>query len=359
MDIEDLDTPSLVVDLDRMRKNMERMARFTKECGVALRPHVKTHKTPEIAKMQLAAGSQGVCLQKVSEVEVFAANGITDIFLTNEVVVPDKLRRLARVAEAAHVGIAVDNIEVAKTMGKVFTEAGVEVGVYVDVDVGMHRCGVRAKEAPALAEVVSRQGGLVFKGLMGYEGNVIGAKSRKEQVRLSNAAMDSVVEAKKGVERKGIEVEEVSVGSSVSTWVNAKNPTVTEVQPGMYIFNDHVLVDRGVATWDDLALTVVATVMSRPTGNRGVVDAGSKTFNFDTGLFPKPFEHKGVVMEHFSEEHGWLRLSGEGRRLKVGERMRFVPAHCCTAVNQQDEMYGVSNGKVEKVFPILARGKMR
>ena len=359
MDIEDLDSPSLVVDLERMERNMKRMVEFTKECGVALRPHAKTHKVPEIAKMQLAAGSRGVCLQKVSEVEVFAANGITNIFLTNEVVVPDKLRRLARVAERAHVGIAVDNIEVAKTMGEAFREAGTEVDVYVDVDVGMQRCGVRAKEAPALAEEVSRQDGLVFKGLMGYEGNVNEAKSKREQVRLSNAAMDSIVEAKKKIEQGGMKVEVVSVGSSVSTWINAKHPAVTEVQPGMYLLNDHVLVDRGVATWDDLALTVVTTVMSKPAAGRAIVDAGSKAFNFDTGLFPKPYEHRGVVMEHFSEEHGWLRLSGEGRQVKTGERMRFVPAHCCTTVNQHDEMYGVRNGKVEKVFPIIARGKMR
>ena len=359
MNVEDLDTPSLVVDLERMQRNMKRMVEFTKECGVALRPHVKTHKVPEIAKMQLSAGSRGVCLQKASEVEVFAASGITDIFLTNEVVVPDKLRRLARVAERAHLGIAVDNIEVAKTMGGIFGEAGTEVDVYVDVDVGMHRCGVRAKEAPALAEKVSRQNGLVFKGLMGYEGNVNEAKSKTEQVRLANAAMDSIVEAKKKIEQRGMKVEVVSVGSSVSTWINAKHPAVTEVQPGMYLLNDHVLVDRGVATWEDLALTVVTTVMSKPADNRAVVDAGSKAFNFDVGLYPKPFDRSGVVMEHFSEEHGWLRLSREGMLVKTGERMRFVPAHCCTTVNQFDEMYGIRNRKVEKVFPIAARGQMR
>jgi D-serine deaminase-like pyridoxal phosphate-dependent protein len=358
--VDELDTPVLVVDLDRMEKNIKRMVDFTRECGVDLRPHVKTHKAPEIAKMQLEAGSRGVCLQKVSEVEVFASNGFDDIFLTNEVVVPEKIQRLARVAEKVHVGVAVDDLEVAMRMGQIFKETGSEADVYVDVDVGMHRCGVTDPAAAAnLAGAVSRQDGLAFKGLMGYEGNVSGAKSKDEQVILANAAMDGIVRAKGAIEKAGMKVDSVSVGSSVSTWINAKHPAVTEVQPGMYVFNDHVLVDRGVATWNDCALTVVATVMSRPAPERAVVDAGSKAFNFDTGLFPRALGRDGIKMTHFSEEHGWLELEGEGRNLKIGDRISFVPAHCCTTVNQFEEMHGIRGNSVEKVFPILARGKMR
>lgn len=360
MDIDELETPALLVDLDRMQRNIERMAGFTKKCGVELRPHVKTHKSPEIARIQLAAGSRGVCLQKVSEVEVFVASGIEDIFLTNEVVAPEKIRRLAALAEKSHLGVAFDDLGVARMTGKIFKEVGSEIDAYVDVDVGMHRCGVgNPQEAAALAKELSGQEGLVFKGLMGYEGNVNEARSKAEQVKLSNKAMKTMGAAKEAVEKEGTDVKVVSVGSSVSTWVNAKNPQVTEVQPGMYIFNDHILVDRGVATWSDLALTVVTTVMSRPAPERAVVDAGSKTFNFDTGLFPVPFDREGVKMNHFSEEHGWLELKGKGKGLRVGDRVRFVPAHCCTTVNQFDEMYGIRNGKVEKIFPILARGKIR
>lgn len=358
MQLDDLDTPSIVVDLDRLEKNIKRMVAFTKECGVKLRPHVKTHKCPEIAKLQLAAGSTGVCLQKVSEVEVFAASGIKDIFLTNEIVVPSKIERLARVAEKTHIGVAVDDIEVARLMGKVFREVGSEADVYVDVDVGMKRCGIAAKHAPALAQQVARENNLVFRGLMGYEGQVNGAKTKKEQVGESAAAMRSMSAAKRGIKKKGLAVDVVSVGSSVSTWINARHPDVTEVQPGMYVFNDHVLVERGVATWDDLALTLVATVMSKPTEDRAVVDAGSKAFNFDTGRFPMAFEEKGAVMEHFSEEHGWLHLMGDARKLKIGDRMRFVPAHCCTMVNQHEKIYGIRGERVEKVYPVLARGKM-
>jgi D-serine deaminase-like pyridoxal phosphate-dependent protein len=359
VEVDDLETPALVVDLDRMEKNIQRMVKFTRKCGVELRPHVKTHKAPDIAKMQLEAGSRGVCLQKVSEVEVFAGEGIPDIFLTNEVVVPEKLRRLASVAEKAHVGVAVDDLDVAKRMGRVFKERGSEADVYVDVDVGMHRCGVSDPAVAAkLAQTVSGQDGLVFKGLMGYEGNVNGARSKAEQVRLARAAMNEITKAKDAIERAGMKVDSVSVGSSVSTWINAKHPAVTEVQPGMYVFNDHVLVDRGVATWEDCALTVVATVMSKPAPNRAVVDAGSKAFNFDTGLFPIAFDRDGIKMTHFSEEHGWLELKGRSRDLKVGDRISFVPAHCCTTINQFDELNGARKGKVDKVFRILARGRM-
>ncbi len=359
MEIDDLETPALVVDLDRMENNIDRMARFAKECGVDLRPHVKTHKSPEIARLQLRAGSAGVCLQKVAEVEVFAANGIDDIFLTNEVVVPEKLRRLAIIAGRTNICVAADDVGVAKTMGQVFRQQGSEADVYVDIDVGMHRCGVSSPEGAArLAREISRQEGLVFKGLMGYEGHVNAAKKKEEQVKLSRAAMDKIAEAKRAIEKEGLRIEAVSVGSSVSTWINAKHPDVTEVQPGMYIFNDHVLVDRGVASWDDCALTVVSTVVSRPSPERAVVDAGSKAFNFDTGLYPRALDMEGVTFAHFSEEHGWLELEGRGRNLKIGDRVRFVPAHCCTTVNQFDNFYGIRGRVVEKVFAILARGKM-
>ena len=356
--LDDVDTPALILDLDRMEQNIKRMAKFAKECGVSLRPHVKTHKSPEIAKIQLEAGSRGVCLQKVSEVEVFAGAGIRDIFLTNEVIVPQKLERLARVAETAHIGLAADDVDVVKTIGRVFKEAGTKLDLYVDVDTGMGRCGVQPKDAPKVAAEIARQDALVFKGIMGYEGNVNGAKTKEEQVRLSNAAMDKIVSSKKGVERAGFTVDVVSVGSSVSSWINAKHPATTEIQPGMYALNDHVLVSRGVATMQQCALTVLATVMSKPARDRAVVDAGSKAFNFDTGLYPIPLDRKGVVMEHFSEEHGWLHLAGEGTRVRLGDRIRFVPAHCCTAVNQHEQFIGIRGDKVERVIPVLARGKM-
>ena len=318
--LDEVDTPALILDLDRMENNIKRMAKFAKNVGSRCGRTSRLTSPQRLPRFSSAAGSKGVCLQKVSEVEVFAAAGIGHIFLTNEVIVPKKLRRLARVAETAHIGLAADDVSVVKTIGRIFKDAGAALDVYVDVDTGMGRCGVQAKDAAKVAAEISRQDGLVFKGIMGYEGNVNGAKTKEEQVRLSNAAMDKIVAAKKGVERAGLGVEVVSVGSSVSSWINAKHSATTNIQPGMYALNDHVLVSRGVATMQQCALTVIATVMSKPAGDRAVVDAGSKAFNFDTGLFPIPLDRKGVVMEHFSEEHGWLHLTGKGREVKIGDR---------------------------------------
>jgi D-serine deaminase-like pyridoxal phosphate-dependent protein len=355
---EDLDTPSLLVDLDILERNMHRMAKFSKECDVNLRPHVKTHKVPDIAKKQLAAGARGVCLQKVGEAEVFAAHGIDDIFITNEIVGEQKYQRLADLAGRIHLGVATDNVNVVKGTARACKERGSELDVYVDIDVGMHRCGVAPKQAVPLAKEISAQDGLVFKGLMGYEGHVGGGRSKAERRKLADEAMKVVSEAKRSIERAGMDVEVVSVGSSVSTWWTAKLPDVTEVQPGMYLFNDGGLVDNQVATLKGCALTVLATVMSKTAPDHAVVDTGSKAYQWDQGVFPRT-RSKGVTMVKFSEEHGWLRLTGKGRSIVVGDRLEFIPQHCCTCINQHDELIGIRRDSVEKVWPIAARGKMK
>ncbi len=355
---EDLDTPSLLVDLAIMEKNMKRMADFARECGVNLRPHAKTHKVPEIAKLQLEAGSSGVCLQKLSEAEVFASQGIDDIFITNEVVGTKKLERLADLAKKTHLGVAVDDQSNMMEISKACSDAGSEIDLYVEVDVGMHRCGAATpKQAIELAELISKQKNVILKGLMGYEGHVAEGKTKEERLKICKEAMDVISTTKSGMKDKGLDVDVVSVGSSVSSWINAKNPDVTEIQPGMYLFNDVGLVEKEVATYDDCALTVLSTVMSKPTDTRAVVDAGSKAFNFDQKRFPKAKGRDGLEVVKFSEEHGWLELS-KNNDVSVGNRLEFIPYHCCTCVNQHEEMIGLRGSRVEKTWKILARGRM-
>jgi D-serine deaminase-like pyridoxal phosphate-dependent protein len=354
----ELDTPALLVNLEKMEQNIERMSRFTSKCRVDLRPHVKTHKVPEIAKMQLKAGAKGVCVQKVSEAEVFARSGIDDIFITNEVVGEEKLRRVAELALRTKLAVAVDNLENVSALNKACKERGVEVTALVDVDVGMGRCGVTPGEAPTIARSVGGAGNLVFGGVIGYEGHVGGAATDEERDKLCKQATDLVSEAKRAVEKVGLKVEKVSMGSSVSVWTNAKHPDVTEVQPGMYIFNDGFLLHNKVARIEDCALTVLTTVMSRPSQDRAVVDAGSKAFHLDMGKYPLALQAAGVEMVKFSEEHGWLSLSGNGRGTNLGEKLEFIPYHCCTCVNQHDQMVGVRGDRVEAVWRISARGMM-
>jgi D-serine deaminase-like pyridoxal phosphate-dependent protein len=193
---------------------------------------------------------------------------------------------------------------------------------------------------------------------MGYEGHVGQGKTKSERIELAREAMKVVSEAKQLIELNGMKVDVVSVGSSVSTWTNAKHPDVTEVQPGMYLFNDGGLVDKEVATLDDCALTVLTTVMSKSGPDRAIVDAGSKAFQWDAGIFPRT-RSNGIKMVKFSEEHGWLHLSGKGKSVRVGDVLEFIPQHCCTCVNQHDELVGVRKENVEVVWPIVARGKMK
>ena len=357
---DDCDTPALLVDMDRMERNMRRMADFTKECGVALRPHAKTHKVPEIAMMQLAAGAKGVCVQKLSEAETFAGAGISDIFVTNEVVGEQKMGRLATLAGKIHLAVAVDNDSNVMELSKACSEAGSELYVFVDVDVGLHRCGVQPKEAARLAKLVASQRGLVFSGVMGYDGHVGRGKTREERAKLCNQAMDLIALAKTEIKNNaGLTTEVTSVGGSISTWVDAKRPEVTEVQPGMYMFNAVNLVEAEVATIEDCALTVLSTVMSRPSEDRAILDAGSKAFHFDHARFPLLVGLDDSEVYSFSEEHANVALKGRGRALKVGDRVEAIPYHCCTCINQHDELIGTRGTRVEKVWRIAARGMMK
>jgi D-serine deaminase-like pyridoxal phosphate-dependent protein len=357
--LDDLDTPSLIVNMDIMERNLHRMADFAKECDVDLRPHVKTHKVPEIAKLQLAAGAKGVCLQKLSEAEVFATYGITDIFITNEVVGKQKYPKLARLADQTDLKVAIDNYENAVEISKACSDVGTELKVLVDIDVGMHRCGAQPVDAGTLAEKISRLKNLVFIGIMGYDGQAASGKTKAEREKISNDSMDQIAIAQKEIRKTGLEIKVTSVGSSVSTWIDAKRPEVTEVQPGMYLFNAVNLVQEEVATLDDCALTVLSTVMSRPAEDRAVLDAGSKAFHFDHCAYPWLVGLEGAEIYGFSEEHANVRLSGASRSLKLGDRVQAIPQHCCTCINSHDEMVAYRNGKVENVWKIAARGMMK
>ncbi|MEM0381547.1 MAG: alanine racemase [Nitrososphaerota archaeon] len=359
MDKSEIDTPALIVDLDVMMRNIREMAKLARERDVKLRPHVKTHKVPEIAKIQVEEGGRGICVQKLGEAEVMAANGLNDIFITNEVVGQVKLSRLARLREQVDVYVAVDHPDNVSDLSRTMREQGLELGVYVDVDSGMHRTGVPPEKAPELAEAVSKSEGLYLVGIMAYEGHAGGPINREERISLINKAMEQTLLAVRLIRQRGIEVGEVSVGSSATVRYSSTFEGITEIQPGMYVFNDYYLVEREAATIDTCALHVLATVMSRPSPERGVVDAGSKTFHFDMNRYPIAVGIEGVEIVKFSEEHGWLILRGQAQeKIKLGDRLEFIPYHVCPCVNQFDILYGLRRDKVEKSWTIAARGKV-
>ncbi len=358
MPIQDLDTPSLLLDLDALDSNIERMAKFFASRPARLRPHTKTHKTPIIAHRQIAAGAVGVCCQKVGEAEVMAAGGVRDILVSNEVVGPLKIERLMSLAPHCDLKVVVDDPENARALSEAALRKGLVLEVLIEVNVGQDRCGV-APGPPALhlAEAIARCRGLRLRGLQGYEGFLMLVKefaSRREQVQV---AMQKLLETRDLLVKAGHPVEILTGGGTGTYQLTGATPGITEVQAGSYVVMDSSYRDvEGVDF--EVALTVLATVMSRPTRDRAVVDAGFKTLSTDQGM-PCVKDVRGAEYYPGGDEHGRLRLQDPSRDLRVGDQVEIIPSHCDTTINLHDEYFCHRNGRLEAVWPIAARGRIR
>ena len=364
----ELDTPALLVDLDIMERNIRGMAAMARDNGVALRPHAKTHKSPWIAHQQLRAGAVGVTVAKLGEAEVMVEAGITDILLAYPIVGEQKLRRLARLLTEADIILSVDSVEAAEEMARAVRLSGRGTArVYIDVDTGLRRMGLLPGEpTAALAEQVACVQGLEVVGLMSHAGHVSAGKSPEAVERAARQAAEALVETAELLRRRGLAIEHVSPGSTPAARFEAQVPGVTEIRPGTYVFNDRNTVDRWAAAENDCALTVLATVVSRPSPDRAVIDAGSKVFSSDPsvrgdGTFGLVVGWPGVRLARLSEEHGVLVLDDEaaGRRLQVGDRLHIVPNHVCPAVNLSDVLYGYQGERVVREISVAARGRYR
>jgi D-serine deaminase-like pyridoxal phosphate-dependent protein len=361
---DEIPTPALLLDLDRFEANVARMAAHVSRHGKALRPHAKTHRCPEIARRQIAAGALGVAVAKLGEAEVMAAAGIRGLLITTEVVPPDKIARLVRlVREAPDTMVVVDNAGNAHELSRAAVAGGVRVNVLVDVDVGGRRTGV-APGAPALAlarEVASLQG-LALRGLQGYAGqcaHVMGWEARRDA---SRAAMAPLAETRRLVEAAGLRVEIVAGGSTGTHDIDVDIPELTELQSGSYCVMDVDYRRIGGRTGDSLtefqmALTVVATVVSVPTRDRAMVDAGLKAFSTDKPFPPEPVERPGVTYAFAGDEHGRLTITDPDRAPTLGERIEFFPPHCDPTMNLYDRIWVVRGSKVEGTWDIAARGR--
>jgi D-serine deaminase-like pyridoxal phosphate-dependent protein len=374
MMMADLDTPVLVVDLPRMERNIRRMADFGREAGVKVRPHVKTHKTPALAHMQLAAGATGVTVAKLGEAEVMVDAGITDVLVCYPIVGEDKLLRLAHLARRAKMSVALDSFEVAEGLAKTAREHGVHFDLLVEIDSGLNRCGLPPGEpVVALVQRIVRLTGVTVIGLLTHAGHATRAIAPDERDAIGRYEGDCVVTTKMLIEAAGVPIREVSVGSSATVRVSGRVPGVTEIRPGTYIFNDFMQMTVGACAEEDCALTVVSTVVSRPAPDRAIVDAGSKCLSSDfhransrmTGYGYVKGSGGGLTVARVSEEHGVIQLSegwplSEGQRpISIGDRIEIVPNHACGALNLWDTLVGVRDGDVEAVWPVLARGKVR
>jgi D-serine deaminase-like pyridoxal phosphate-dependent protein len=360
--VEDLPTPSVLVDLDVLERNIARMASRACAAEVRLRPHVKTHKCPEVARLQQAAGSRGLCLAKVGEAECFSDAGFDDLFLAYPIVGDDKARRLLTLSDRVRLAVGTDSVEGARTLATPFREAGRRLDVLLKVDVGYGRVGVLPEKALAVARRVAHVPGLRLRGVFTHAGHAYGARTTRGVERIARQEGERLVRVAERLRRSGLPVEEVSVGSTPTAARVMEVPGVTECRPGSYVFHDASQVALGTCAVDDCALTVLATVVSVPAADRAVVDAGSKTLSSDP-LRPRPGGYGQVLgrttrVVKLSEEHGVLAVE-PGERFRVGDRVRLLPNHACVVANLHDRLIGVSNGRIEAVLPVAARGLVR
>ena len=345
-------TPCAVIDMDRVERNIARIQAACDAAGVANRPHIKTHKSPMLARMQVAAGAKGITCQKIGEAEVMADAGIDDILISYNLLGEEKMARLAALQAKATMTVAADNSVVIADLPKAAAASGRPLNVVVECDTGRQRAGVETPaEAIALAREIAGSKGLTFGGFMLYPTETGWTEAQK-----------FFDEALAGVRAHGLDAKMVSTGGSPNMLNLGKLKGATEHRPGTYIYNDRMQVAAGVASWDDCALNVYATVVSRAGPERGIVDAGSKTLTSDTG----GLDGHGLILEHpeakiarFAEEHGFLDLARSNTRPNVGDVVRIVPNHVCVVVNMMDEVVMVRGDEIIGTLPVAARGKLR
>lgn len=362
MQIAELDTPALAVDLDLIEANIAALMALLRPSGVRVRPHLKTAKSPAIARLLAAAGARGFCVAKLGEAEVMAAAGVDDLLITGEIAGAPKLRRLAAL-HAAHprVRVVLDSAEGAAMLSAACAGAPAPLEVLIELDVGQGRCGAAPGEpARALAAAVARLPGLRLVGLQGYEGHLQHIADPEEQARRVDAAMGLLTATADLLRADGHAIETVTTGGTGTCARCAAHPGVTEVQPGSFIFLDRAYRDAlggrgGYAN----ALSVLATVISRPAPGRAVIDAGLKALSTDMGN-AEPLGLPGVRYRPGGDEHGILEWEGQAPAgMELGAQVALIPGHIDTTVNLYDAYHAHRGGALAAVWPISARGKIQ
>ena len=349
MHISELETPVAVVDLDKVEANINRLQRYLDKHQLANRPHIKTHKLPEIAHMQIKAGAVGITCQKIGEAEVMAQAGIADILITYNIIGEAKLARLMRLAKRIRLSVIADSAFVVEGLSAAAAQAGVTLPVLVEFDTGANRCGTQSPaETADLARLIAKSPGLHFGGLMTYP---------------SNANTDRLVrETRDLLTADGLTIDCVSGGGTPKMWQAHEHQEVTEHRAGTYIYGDCKIVETGAITLDQCAMRVITTVMSRPTADRGVLDGGGKALSYDgmkQGGHGYIIEYPEAHIYGLSEEHAHTDFSKCTSKPQVGERVSIIPPHCCLVTNLFNQIVGVRGDQVEVVWPVTCRGLMQ
>jgi D-serine deaminase-like pyridoxal phosphate-dependent protein len=364
MHYKELSTPALTIDLDILEANLDRMAHYCNEHGLDLRPHTKTHKTPELSRMQVGRGAVGLTVAKVGEAQVMADAGLDDILVAYPVWGGEKLRQLAMLARSRNILLSLDSEATARELSRAMAAQDATIGVLVEFDSGLGRCGLEPGAACVeLAAKAAKLKGLRFRGLMTYYGNIWGT----EQERRAEAARVAgrVGHVLKVFADARIPIDIVSGGSTPAARLTESIPGITEIRPGTYVYNDLNTLYQGVCSLEDCAARVVTTVVSTAVPGRAVVDAGSKTLSSDL-LSSGPKTGYGYIVEapdanlfRLTEEHGSVDVTKSGRELQIGEVVTVIPNHVCTCVNMHDEAFLLRGDQVVGQWRIAAREKIR
>ena len=353
MNVKELETPVAVVDLDRLETNITRLQSYLDEHDIASHPHIKTHKIPEIAHMQMAAGATGITCQKLGEAEIMADAGIDRILIPYNIIGKAKLQRLTSLAHRVDLTVAADSAYTVQGYSTAAQQADMTLPVLIEFDTGMGRCGVQSpQQAAELARIIAGSSGLRFAGLMTHP---------------HNGDSDSFVsETKTLLKSDGIDVARVSFGGTPGIWHAHTRAEVTEYRAGTYVYGDRATLESGAMSLNDCAFNLITTVVSRPTADRAILDGGSKTFSSDLltlngyGLI---VEYPDAHIYNLSEEHGFVDLSRCERKPEIGQRVTVIPNHCCVVSNLFNHIVAVRHEdgepKVEATWAVAARGALQ
>jgi D-serine deaminase-like pyridoxal phosphate-dependent protein len=361
--INELETPIVLIDLNRLESNLKRQADLCIKYGIKLRPHIKTHKSIWIMQRQLELGACGITTAKLGEAEVMAEAGARDILIAYPILGKKKLERLRLLLKKSKITVSTDSLTVAKGLSDLGESIKSKIPIYVDVNSGLNRCGLEPGEETALlVEEIQQLSGVVVTGLMTHAGHAYGMTGREAIGRIAEQEAEALISTQKLLFRKGINIKEMSVGSTPTAKYIGEIEDITETRPGAYVFGDGIQLSCGIITEEECALYVLATVVSMPQKGMLIIDSGSKTFSSDLNPHRQGYgilkNHPEVYIEKLSEEHGVVKFP-EHMSFSVGDQLKFLPNHCCTATNLHDTLAGVKEGQFERSIRIDARGKIR